>query len=115
MNVPTTPRLAATFLAAGALLALAPVAARAQPYDPSLRWLTLETPHFQIHHYSGEEALARRFAGALERSHELLVPAFFGPPPGKTQVVLADDSDEANGSATGVFGETIVSVGTCGS
>ena len=81
------------------LLALAPGLAPAQ-YDPSLRWSTLETPHFRIHHYAGEEALAQRTAGALERARELLAPAFPSLPPGKTEVVLADHSDEANGLAT---------------
>lgn len=97
--MPHSPRLAATLLSA-ALLAIAPAAALAQRYDPSLSWRTLDTPHFLVHHYEGEEALARRVAGALERAHELLVPAFFPAPPGRTQVVLADDSDEANGLAT---------------
>ncbi|MBS1110654.1 MAG: repeat-containing protein, partial [Anaeromyxobacteraceae bacterium] len=63
------------------LLALAPGLAPAQ-YDPSLRWSTLETPHFRIHHYAGEEALAQRTAGALERARELLAPAFPSLPPG---------------------------------
>ena len=81
------------------LLALAPGLASGQ-YDPSLRWSTLDTPHFRIHHYQGEEALAQRTAGALERARELLAPAFPSLPSGKTEVVLADNSDEANGLAT---------------
>lgn len=81
------------------LLALLPGTARGQ-YDPTLRWRTLETPHFRIHHYAGEEALAQRTAGALERARELLAPAFPSMPAGKTEVVLADNSDEANGMAT---------------
>lgn len=81
------------------LLALAPGMARAQ-YDPSLRWKTLETPNFRVHFYEGEESLAQRTAGALERSRVLLAPAFPSLPAGKTEVVLADHSDEANGLAT---------------
>ena len=81
------------------LLALVPGLVAAQ-YDPALRWSTLDTPHFRIHHYVGEEALAQRTAGALERARELLAPAFPSLPTGKTEVVLADHSDEANGMAT---------------
>ena len=81
------------------LLVLAPGAALGQ-YDPSLRWRTLETPHFRVHHYEGEEALAQRTAGALERARELLAPSFPSLPAGKAEVVLADHTDEANGSAT---------------
>jgi hypothetical protein len=88
---------AAALLAA--LLAAVPAAAGAQPYDPRLEWRTLETPHFRIHFYPPEEALARRAAGAFEKAHELLVP-FLRWDPGVTHVVLADDSDDANGNAT---------------
>jgi len=82
------------------LLAAAPPGAGVQAYDPRLEWRTLETPHFQVHFYPAEEALARRTAGALERAHELLVPFLKWEPTGRTQVVLADDSDDANGLAT---------------
>ncbi|HET8733609.1 MAG TPA: hypothetical protein VFM45_07555, partial [Anaeromyxobacteraceae bacterium] len=81
------------------LLVLAPGLAAPQ-YDPTLRWRTLDTPHFRIHHYAGEEALAQRAAGALERARELLAPYFPALPTGKTEVVLADDTDDANGQAT---------------
>ena len=80
-------------------LALVPGMAAAQ-YDPSLRWRTLETPNFRVHFYEGEESLAQRTAGALERSRILLAPAFPALPSGKTEVVLADNADEANGLAT---------------
>ncbi len=81
------------------VLALAPGLASGQ-YDPSLRWSTLETPHFRVHHSEGAEALAQRTAGALERARELLAPYFPALPTGRTEVVLADDTDEANGLAT---------------
>jgi len=81
------------------LLLLAPGPTAAQ-YDPSLHWRTLETPNFRVHFYEGEESLAQRTAGALERSRVLLAPAFPSLPSGKTEVVLADHTDEANGMAT---------------
>jgi len=94
-----------------AALLLAPLAGRAQPYDPRLRWFTLETPHFQVHYYAGEEALARRAAGALETARDHL-EFFFPWDPGRTQVVLADNSDDANGSATPFPYNVIRLVGT---
>jgi Tol biopolymer transport system component len=98
-------RLAA---ALGLLAALsAPRPAPAQPYDPRLDWRTLETEHFRIHYHGGLGALARRVAGAAERAHALLVPAFAPAPATRTEVVLSDDSDDANGSATPLPYDTI--------
>ncbi len=85
-------------LALAALVA-APLGAGAQ-YDPAHRWRTLQTPHFQVHFHQGEEALAQRAAGAFERAHARLTPLLGYAPPVRTQVVLSDDSDDANGSAT---------------
>ena len=83
-----------------ALLLLAPPAASAQPYDPDYRWHTLDTPHFQVHYHQGLEALAQRAAREAERAHARLAPLLGYSPRQKTQLVLSDDSDSANGSAT---------------
>jgi hypothetical protein len=80
------------------ILSLLPGLVAAQ-YDPSLRWRTLDTPNFRVHFYEGEESLAQRTAGALERSRVLLAPTFPSLPTRKTEVVLADHTDEANGMA----------------
>ena len=62
------------FVFAALLFALvAPVSARATN-DPSLVWRTIETKHFRITYYSGEEEVARHIAG-LER--HLFEPAEF--------------------------------------
>ena len=98
-------RLAAALALLAALAA--PRAGPAQPYDPRLDWRTLETVHFRIHFHGGLAALARRVAGAAERAHALLVPAFAHAPAGRTEVVLSDDSDDANGSATPLPYDTI--------
>jgi len=82
-----------------AALAL-PAVGAGQPYDPSLHWWTLDTGHFQIHFHDGEEALAQRVAGAAERAHARLSPVFRFAPEERTQLVLSDDSDSANGMAT---------------
>jgi hypothetical protein len=85
--------LAAALLAAGAVV-------RAQPYDPSFRWRTLETPHFRVHHHQGEEALAQDVAREAERAHAFLAPRLGYTPRSRTEVVLSDDVDDANGSAS---------------
>jgi hypothetical protein len=73
---------------------------RAEAGDPSLRWRTLETEHFRIHFYQGEQAAARALAVRAERAHRLLAPLLGHAPAVPTQVVLTDDVDSANGSAT---------------
>ena len=91
----------------GLLAALAAGPAAAQPYDPRLGWKTLRTPHFRVHFHDGLERLARRVADAAERAHAALVPAFANDPPGGTEIVLSDDADDANGSATPIPYDTI--------
>ena len=86
-------------LAAAALAAFAALA-RAQPYDPAFRWRTVETPHFRIHHHQGEEALAQDVAREAERAHAYLAPRLGHAPARRTEIVLSDDVDDANGSAT---------------
>jgi hypothetical protein len=76
-------------------------------YDPAFRWRTLQTDHFEIHYHQGEEALARRLAAAAERAHRRMVPILGYAPPERTQVVLSDDTDDANGSATPLPRNTI--------
>lgn len=83
-----------------ALLLAAPLAASAQPYDPAYRWHTIDTPHFQVHHHQGLEALAQRAAREAERAHARLTPLLGYSPSQRTQLVVSDDSDAANGSAT---------------
>ncbi len=90
----------AVALALGLAAALAAPAPAAAQYDPAFRWSTLDTPHFQVHFHQGEEALARRAAEAAERAHARLAPLLGHAPRERTQIVLSDDSDLANGSAT---------------
>lgn len=85
--------------AVAALLLGAAAGARAQPYDPSFRWRTLETPRFRVHFHQGEEALAQDVAREAERAHALLAPRL-GWAPRRTEIVLSDDTDDANGLAT---------------
>lgn len=93
-------RLAAALLAlslaspAGAQLLLG------RPYDPSFRWRTIETAHFRVHHHEGIAGLAQDVAREAERAHARLSPILAHAPRGKTEIVLSDDVDDANGSAT---------------
>jgi hypothetical protein len=99
-----TPALVARASLAAVACALWALAAPAgaQLYDPAYRWRTLETPHFRIHFHQGEEELARLVASTAERAHAQLAPLLGYSPPTGTEMVLSDDSDEANGSATPV-------------
>ena len=84
-------------LTAVLLLLAVPAVAK---FDPSFTWTTLETPHFLIHYHQGGEALARKTAQIAEDVHARLVPRIKWEPKGKTQVVLVDAMDEANGMTT---------------
>jgi len=72
----------------------------ATQFDPGLRFKTLETPHFSIHYHDGEQDLARAAAKIAEDVHEELTGFMRWQPRGKTQIVLLDIYDEANGLAT---------------
>lgn len=81
-----------------AVVLLAPRGAVAA--DPDLEWRTFETPHFRVNYPDYLERIARRAAVRLERAHEILVPLMEHEPSGLTEVVVTDDTDSANGSAT---------------
>ncbi|RMG18048.1 MAG: hypothetical protein D6729_07695, partial [Deltaproteobacteria bacterium] len=84
------------------LAALLP-ALRARALDPRHEYRTLLTPHFRIHFPDGGYRFALRAARALEEAHRLLVPHLGHVPWRPTEVVLTDDTDSANGSATATF------------
>jgi hypothetical protein len=81
-------------------LALLGLAASARAGDPRLRWRTLETEHFAIHYHENERRVAERVALVAERAHRVLSPRLKWQPRVRTHLVLTDDSDSANGSAT---------------
>lgn len=84
-----------------AFAAVALLASPAPAVPPSKRWYTLETPNFRVHFHEGAGmyALAQRAARTCEAAHHRLVPKLRWNPARKTDVVLADDVDSANGSA----------------
>lgn len=69
-------------------------------YDPRDEWTTLKTPHFTIHYPAARAALARNAAVLAERVHAELVPRLDWLPLQPTEIILADDSDLANGRAS---------------
>jgi hypothetical protein len=68
--------------------------------DPELVWHSLETPHFRITYYSGEAEIAQHVADLVEAIHQRLTPAVGWAPSERTEIVLTDQTDSANGSAT---------------
>src|SRR5574337_1465401 len=82
--------------------------ARASIFDPAHRYRTIATDHFVIHFHQGEDALAGRLAAIAEDVWRRVGQALGAPPPARTQVVIADESELANGSATPLPYDTIV-------
>jgi hypothetical protein len=89
----------ATAFAIAALLAGAPAPAHAAN-DPDLRWHSIETPHFRITYNTGEEEVARHVADLAEGIYARLSPAVGWEVSERTEVLLTDQTDSANGSAT---------------
>lgn len=93
-------------LALAAALLFAP-SLGAQPQDPRLQWRTLETPHFRIHYYQDMAPVARRVAEVAERAADRLHGPLGHAPSSPTHIVLSDETDDANGSATAVPFNTV--------
>lgn len=69
-------------------------------FDPNLRWYTIETEHFRISYYTGEEEVAQRVASTAESIYHRMTEALGYEPKGdKTEIQLVDNGESANGSA----------------
>ena len=68
--------------------------------DPDRVWRTVESAHFVVHYYAPLDDVARRVAVVAERAHRVLSPALAHAPKAKTQIVVVDDTDGANGFAS---------------
>jgi hypothetical protein len=79
------------------LFALCLLPSQALAGDPYLEWYTIETPHFRVHFHAGLEPLARRTAALAERLQEALVKWLGRAPSSPTELVLSDESEQANG------------------
>lgn len=63
------------------------------------RWRTISTPHFRVNYHKGVEKMTKDVAIMCEDAHELLAKEFDFTPDRKTEVILLDASESANGSA----------------
>src|ERR1700694_2646752 len=95
-------------LVALALLGVAVSVSAATQFDPALRFRVLSTEHFLIYYHQDEESLARRLAAIAENTSRTLRQPLGVTPPPLTHVVLVDQTDLSNGSATPVPYNTIV-------
>ena len=80
----------------------ATVSFAAGPYDGRLRFRVLRTAHFTIYYHQGEAAMAQRLAAIAEGVRADLAARTGLDAPRHTHVVLADQSDVANGWSTPV-------------
>ena len=92
---------------ASALLCVATVRASTL-FDPAFRFRTIRTPHFIIYFHQGEDRLAGRLAVIAEEAWRALEQPLGVKPPPLTHVVLADQTEQAGGTATPVPYNTIV-------
>jgi len=77
--------------------------------DPSRDWRTLDSAHFRIHFDAKDRQKAREFAGLAEEIYPRVTGSLQWAPAGRTEVVLLDALDVANGMATPLpFNEAIV-------
>ena len=73
---------------------------KAGTFYPYYGWRTIKTPHFSIHYYQDSEEVAQKAAGYFEETYEELTPKLQWKPWGRTEVILTDNHDEANGLAS---------------
>lgn len=71
-------------------------------------WTTLETDHFLVHYAEGDRPYAVTVAHTAEMVHAALVERIGHTPREKTHIVVADDTDAANGYATPIYHNHIV-------
>ncbi|MEQ1909218.1 MAG: hypothetical protein ABMA15_10370 [Vicinamibacterales bacterium] len=100
-------RVAAWALAAVSIFGAPLVASASGPIDPRLQFRQLRTAHFTIYFHQNEEALARRLAAISEETRTRVGDAMHVTPPLHTHVVLADQSESANGWASPLPRDTV--------
>jgi hypothetical protein len=67
--------------------------------DPHVHWYTLESEHFSVHFHAGLDHVANKVANVAEGVYARLVPELGFTPDDKTEIVLTDDAEYANGFA----------------
>ncbi len=78
----------------------APSVQAAGPYDPEVPYRTLTTPHFYVSYPDGFGEIALRTARIAEDMWPYMVERYRWQPRGRISILLNDQSDLANGSAT---------------
>ncbi len=102
-------RLITALLGASALLvSVAATGHAATLFDPALKFRRLPTEHFVIYYHQGEERMAQRLAVIAEETWRTIEAPLRITLPRLTQVVLADQTELANGYATPLPYDTIV-------
>lgn len=82
------------------LALLAPRRATAA-FDPNLRFSTIETAHFRVSYHTGLEQVARHVANTSESIYgEMTAVMGYVPKKDKTDILLTDSAESANGSAS---------------
>ena len=71
--------------------------------SPQWKWQEITTEHFRITFPEEMVEVARKAAGHFEDAHRILSPQLRWEPDRKTQVLLYDNSDAANGLAAAVL------------
>ena len=82
-------------------------AGQASAADPYLNWYTVKSPHFRVHYHAGLEDIAQRATSSAESVYQRLVPQLGWAPRQATEIVITDDTDSANGSATTIPYNTV--------
>ena len=77
--------------------------------NPWLDWKTMESPHFRVHFHTDSETLAIKAINIAERVHRKLSVKYSWQPSDKTELVISDETDFANGYATPLpYNETVL-------
>lgn len=75
--------------------------------EPRLEWKTLHTPHFKVTYYSGSEEIAQRVADTGESIYASMSEELGWVPSEIPEIVLTDQAESANGSATALPYNTV--------
>ncbi len=102
------PRRVLPLLVVAAAMGTGPrIIEAAGPYDPKVEYKTITTPHFYVSFPEGFGEIAVRTARIAEDAWPRLVERYRWEPRGRISIVLNDQSDLANGSATVVPNKVI--------
>jgi hypothetical protein len=98
------PQVPVTFRALGALgaLVLGATTPAFAARDPEIRYRTLETAHFKVTYGTEQQEIADHVADLAEDLRERLGKAVGFRPSEKVEILLTDETDDANGSATAI-------------